>query len=174
MSQSTITHFRVLLTLLAELQLAMAFIPPRLFLRILGLRLHGLLLCHATAHHRFRQHFTLLLLRGSRMRCLRATNGDRWLLDGVRIREKDLWRNQSRLMSGIRMFGVLGQSAITAPGIWKGDNISLLFGLDAQLARTNAIHYSQRCRSARTRHTIFSFYPKKLLRDRDLDIAVGD
>jgi hypothetical protein len=67
------------------------------------------------------------------MRCLRATNGNRRLLDGIRIREEDLWRNQSRLMSGIRMFGVLGQSAITAPGIWKGNNISLVFfsGLNA-------------------------------------------
>jgi hypothetical protein len=66
------------------------------------------------------------------MRCLRATNGNRRLLDGIRIREEDLWRNQSRLMSGIRMFGVLGQSAITAPGIWKGNNISLVFFFRAQ------------------------------------------
>jgi hypothetical protein len=118
------------------------------------------------------------------MRCLRATNGNRRLLDGIRIREEDLWRNQSRLMSGIRMFGVLGQSAITAPGIWKGNNISLVFFFRAQciasaykgkstVARTMAIYCSQRCRSARTRRTIFPFN-QKLLRDRDLDTAVGD
>jgi transmembrane 9 superfamily protein 2/4 len=74
-----------LLTKSAELQLAMALLPPRLILRLLGLRLHSLLLRHTTAHHRLRQHSSLLLVRGPRVRCLRATNGHRRLLDGVRF-----------------------------------------------------------------------------------------
>ena len=77
----------------------MALLPPWLLLRLLGLRLHSLLLRHPTSHHRLRQHSTLLLLRGPRMRCLRFTNGHRRLLDRVRFCEEDLRRYQSRLKS---------------------------------------------------------------------------
>jgi transmembrane 9 superfamily protein 2/4 len=78
---------------IAELQLAMALLPSRFILCLLGVRLHSLLLRHSTSHHRIRQYSALLLLRRSRMRCLWTIDGHRRLLDGVRVCKENLRRD---------------------------------------------------------------------------------
>jgi len=116
-----------LLTQLTELQLAMALLPSRLILRLLGLRVHSLLLRHPASHHRVRQHGALLLLCRSRVRCLWSTNGHRRLFDGVCFREEDLRRYQSRLKSPVLLqlleFWGIKYMAITA----RGAEMGLLF-----------------------------------------------
>ena len=87
-----------LLTTSAELQLAVALLPARLIVRLLGLRLHSVLLRHTTPHHRLRKHGLILLIRGSRLRRLRSSNGHRRFPHSVCVREKDLRRHQSRLI----------------------------------------------------------------------------
>ena len=120
-----------LLTTSAELQLAVALLPARLIVRLLGLRLHSVLLRHTTPHHRLRQHSTLLLLRRSCMRRLRSTNGHCRLLDRIRFCEENLRRYQSRLRkSGVlQLFGVWGNKSQgqNSTRSRKGDSISLLF-----------------------------------------------
>jgi transmembrane 9 superfamily protein 2/4 len=69
-----------------ELQLALALLPPWILLGFLGLCLLGLLLRHPTPHHRLRKHRALLLVRGSRLRRLRSSDGHRRFLDGVCVR----------------------------------------------------------------------------------------
>jgi hypothetical protein len=81
-----------------ELQLALALLPARLLFGLLGLRLLGLLLRHPTPHHRLRKYGPLLLVRRSRLRRLRSSDGHRRFPHSVCVREEDLRRHQSRLM----------------------------------------------------------------------------